>query len=163
MMQIANIAPPTPIVIPTPVIVHIGTRPANASFQHITALYTPWLSGALELESGSTARTSARPVAVFPVPTPNAMIAFSNHSSLQKSLQKPRAIASVSAQQIDIKDTVNKYYISVTAANTPGVIGSIGEICGRHNISLASVLQKELTKKIQQRLLLLQKDVKNRI
>ena len=53
---------------------------------------------------------------------------------------------SVSAQQIDIKDTVNKYYISVTATNTPGVIGSIGEICGRHNISLASVLQKGIDK-----------------
>ena len=53
---------------------------------------------------------------------------------------------SVSAQQIDIKDTVNKYYISVTAANTPGVIGSNGEICGRHNISLASVLQKGIDK-----------------
>ena len=50
------------------------------------------------------------------------------------------------AQQIDIKDTVNKYYISVTAANTPGVIGTIGEICGRHNISLASVLQKGIDK-----------------
>lgn len=48
----------------------------------------------------------------------------------------------INAQQVDIKDTVNKYYISVTAANTPGVIGTIGEICGRHNISLASVLQK---------------------
>ena len=50
------------------------------------------------------------------------------------------------AQQIDIKDTINKYYISVTAANTPGVIGTIGEICGRHNISLASVLQKGIDK-----------------
>ncbi len=48
----------------------------------------------------------------------------------------------INALQVDIKDTVNKYYISVTAANTPGVIGTIGEICGRHNISLASVLQK---------------------
>ena len=48
----------------------------------------------------------------------------------------------INAQQVDIKDTVNRYYISVTAANTPGVIGTIGEICGRHNISLASVLQK---------------------
>ena len=46
------------------------------------------------------------------------------------------------AEQIDINDTINKYYIAITAANTPGVIGSIGEICGRHNISLASVLQK---------------------
>ena len=48
----------------------------------------------------------------------------------------------VNAVQLDITDTVNKYYIAITAANTPGVIGSIGEICGRHNISLASVLQK---------------------
>lgn len=48
----------------------------------------------------------------------------------------------VSAEQIDIKETVNKYYISITASNTTGVIGSIGEICGRHNISLASVLQR---------------------
>ena len=38
MMQIANIAPPTPTVIPIPDMVHIGTRPAKASFQHITAL-----------------------------------------------------------------------------------------------------------------------------
>ena len=52
----------------------------------------------------------------------------------------------INAQQVDIKDTVNRYYISVTAANTPGVIGTIGEICGRHNISLASVLQKGIDK-----------------
>ncbi len=52
----------------------------------------------------------------------------------------------ITAEQIDIKDTVNKYYISITAANTPGVIGSIGEICGRHSISLASVLQKGIDK-----------------
>lgn len=48
----------------------------------------------------------------------------------------------VNAVQIDINDTKNKYYIAITASNTPGVIGSIGEICGKHNISLASVLQK---------------------
>ncbi len=44
--------------------------------------------------------------------------------------------------KVDINDTKNKYYIAITASNTPGVIGCIGEICGRHNISLASVLQK---------------------
>ena len=48
----------------------------------------------------------------------------------------------VNALQVDINDTKNKYYIAITASNTPGVIGCIGEICGRHNISLASVLQK---------------------
>ena len=52
----------------------------------------------------------------------------------------------ITAEQLDIKDTVNKYYISITALNTPGVIGSIGEICGRHSISLASVLQKGIDK-----------------
>lgn len=52
----------------------------------------------------------------------------------------------ITAEQLDIKDTVNKYYISITAVNTPGVIGSIGEICGRHSISLASVLQKGIDK-----------------
>ena len=52
-----------------------------------------------------------------------------------------------SAEQIDINDTTNKYYLSVTATNTPGVIGTIGEICGRHNISLASVLQKGIDEK----------------
>lgn len=48
----------------------------------------------------------------------------------------------INADQLDIKETENKYYISITAMNTPGVIGCIGEICGKHNISLASVLQK---------------------
>ncbi len=52
----------------------------------------------------------------------------------------------INAQQVDIKDTVNKYYISLTAVNTPGVIGALGEVFGRHNISLASVLQKGIGK-----------------
>ncbi len=69
-------------------------------------------------------------------------------SSLGSSNMLPfmKCTHEVNAQQIDIKDTVNKYYISVTAANTPGVIGTIGEICGRYNISLASVLQKGIDK-----------------
>ena len=50
------------------------------------------------------------------------------------------------AQQIDISETINKYYISVTAKNTPGVIGAIGEICGRNGLSLASILQKGIDK-----------------
>ena len=52
----------------------------------------------------------------------------------------------VNAEQIDIVETINKYYIVITANNTQGVIGSIGEVCGRHNISLASILQKGIGK-----------------
>lgn len=53
----------------------------------------------------------------------------------------------VVADQVDIKDTINKYYLSITAQNCTGVIGAVGEICGRHNISLASVLQKGIDEK----------------
>ncbi len=52
----------------------------------------------------------------------------------------------IKASQLDILHTENKYYISITASNIPGVIGTIGEICGRHHINLASVLQKGVCK-----------------
>ena len=42
----------------------------------------------------------------------------------------------------DIKDTINKYYLSLTVSNKVGVIGKIGLICADKGISLASVLQK---------------------
>lgn len=46
------------------------------------------------------------------------------------------------ADQIDIKDTSNKYYISLNAADNPGVIGLVGTLCGKHNLNLANILQK---------------------
>ena len=49
---------------------------------------------------------------------------------------------SENAKMIDIKDTVNKYYLSITAKNNKGVIGTIGTICAQHDISLASIVQK---------------------
>ena len=48
------------------------------------------------------------------------------------------------AQMIDISQTQNKYYISICANNKTGVIGKIGTACGEHNISLASIVQKEV-------------------
>ncbi len=46
------------------------------------------------------------------------------------------------AQMVDISQTYNKYYISITAPNAVGVIGKIGTICAKRNISLSSILQK---------------------
>lgn len=46
------------------------------------------------------------------------------------------------ADMIDISETYNKYYISITAPNNKGVIGKIGNVCANKNISLASILQK---------------------
>ncbi len=49
------------------------------------------------------------------------------------------------AETIDIADTRNKYYVSISAKHCKGVIGRIGTICAENDISLASVVQKEVT------------------
>ena len=48
------------------------------------------------------------------------------------------------AGMIPIEETENKYYLSITAQNSLGVIGRIGKACEEHNISLASIVQKEV-------------------
>ena len=47
---------------------------------------------------------------------------------------------------VNIDDTYNKYYISITAPNAIGVIAKIGTICANKNISLSSILQKGVEK-----------------
>lgn len=49
------------------------------------------------------------------------------------------------ANMIDISQTNNKYYISITARNNKGVIGKIGSICAENDISLASIVQKHIS------------------
>ena len=46
------------------------------------------------------------------------------------------------ADQINVNDTYNKYYISIKAANNVGVIGFIGATCGYNNINLENIIQK---------------------
>lgn len=46
------------------------------------------------------------------------------------------------AHMVDISETTNKYYLSITAKNNKGVIGKIGTICADNDISLASIVQR---------------------
>lgn len=46
------------------------------------------------------------------------------------------------AQQVEIGDTYNDYYISINATNNPGAIGIIGTICGKNNINISTIMQK---------------------
>ena len=46
------------------------------------------------------------------------------------------------AVPVNILDTENKYYLSINAKNSKGVIGKIGKICEDNNISLASIVQR---------------------
>jgi len=68
------------------------------------------------------------------------------------------------ATPVKIEDTFNKYYISITAPNAIGIIAKIGTICAQKKISLASILQREIsddntaeitviTEKVQEKLL----------
>ncbi|MBQ3641428.1 homoserine dehydrogenase [bacterium] len=46
------------------------------------------------------------------------------------------------ADQIDIGDTYNEYYISINANNNPGAIGVVGTVCGKNNINISTIMQK---------------------
>ena len=70
------------------------------------------------------------------------MIARSLETS-QSPLPMTKCTHSKSAKMVKIGDTINKYYLSILANDTPGVIGAIGDICGKHNINISSLLQKE--------------------
>lgn len=48
------------------------------------------------------------------------------------------------AQQINIDETYNKYYISIKTENIVGVIGFIGTTCGNNNINLENIIQKNI-------------------
>lgn len=75
------------------------------------------------------------------------ILAIQRSISASEPLPMMRCNHTVNANQLNISDTVNKYYISLTAVNNPGVIGTIGEICGKHKINLSSVLQKGANRK----------------
>lgn len=49
------------------------------------------------------------------------------------------------ANPVNINNTYNKYYLSIKAPNAIGVIAKIGTICANKNISLASIMQREVS------------------
>ena len=46
------------------------------------------------------------------------------------------------AKQIDINETINCYYLSIVAKNTPGEIGRIGTACAKFGINISYIIQK---------------------
>ncbi len=47
------------------------------------------------------------------------------------------------ANQLPLADIRGRYYIRITCQDTPGVLAGIADVLGRHEISIASVLQHE--------------------
>jgi len=73
-----------------------------------------------------------------------------------------------SAEQLNINDSMSRYYIRVNTDNLPGVIGDLGLTCGRNGINLCSIIQKGLLPDGTARIVLLtelayEKDIQNAI
>lgn len=64
------------------------------------------------------------------------------------------------ADLVNISETQNKYFIHVISLNNPGVIGRVGVICGNHNISLASLLQRGILPDGTARIIMLTEEAK---
>jgi len=48
------------------------------------------------------------------------------------------------AEILPIEETSNKYFIRIDADDTPGVIGSVGNMCSKYGINLNYIVQKEV-------------------
>lgn len=59
-----------------------------------------------------------------------------------KSLNLMMRTCDSKANQIDISQTLNEYYMLIVAQDHKGVIGTIGKICGDNNISIQTVMQR---------------------
>ena len=65
------------------------------------------------------------------------------HKTSESMLPMMRCNHSENAIPVAISNTKNRYYMQIDVKHVPGVIGTIGTICGKHNINLASLLQKD--------------------
>lgn len=66
----------------------------------------------------------------------------SEYGYCDKILPMSRCTHTEMARQMDISQTSNSYYMSITAKNAVGTIGLIGTVCGNHKINLSSILQR---------------------
>lgn len=77
-----------------------------------------------------------------------------------KVLPSMRTNYSTDGNMVSIDETINSYYIHILSFDKPGVIGSLGYICGKHGVSLLSVIQKDLLEGNVARIILLTHQVK---
>ena len=57
-------------------------------------------------------------------------------------LPSTRVKTEIEANQADILNTKNSYFLAINAQNARGTIGTIGSVCAENNINLQSILQK---------------------
>lgn len=45
---------------------------------------------------------------------------------------------------VPVEETINSYYVRFHSVDKPGVIGNMGNACGKHGVSLSGVIQKDM-------------------
>lgn len=58
-------------------------------------------------------------------------------------IPRPGPYGSGQREYLDMGDVTSRYYLRLALADKPGVLGIVATVLGKHNISLASVVQKE--------------------
>lgn len=61
---------------------------------------------------------------------------------------------------VPIEDTVSKFYVKIHSKDEPGVIGHVGQSCGKHGVSLSGVIQKDMIDDGCARIIILTHEVK---
>jgi homoserine dehydrogenase len=123
-------------------------RPAFISINHPLA----WVSGpfnAVSVYGHATGHTMYYGRGAGGEPTASAVISdlFHTAAGISESLFKNLKLWSDMAEpavQLPRETIHSRYYIRVTAEDSPGVLAKIAEKFGKHHISISSVLQKEI-------------------
>ena len=118
----------------------------NANLAHIN-----YVTNAIEITGNPVGTVVLSGAGAGEFPTASSVVGdiLAINSELNKNdyiLPMMRCRHEENAIPVNINDTFNKYYISITAPNAIGIIAKIGTICANKNISLSSILQKEVFK-----------------
>ena len=125
--------------------VHPMLVPINKTLAHIN-----YVTNAVTLTGHPVGEVTLSGPGAGEFPTASSVVgdilAIVSEINSDNVLPMMRCNHSENAQMIDILETQNKYYLSISANNKMGVIGRIGKACEDNNISLASIVQKEIVK-----------------
>lgn len=115
--------------------------------KHLTLAHIDYVTNAVEISGHPIGKTVLSGPGAGEFPTASSVVGdiLAIAAELDKTdyiLPMMRCKHSADAIPVAIDDTVNKYYLSITAPNAIGIIGKIGTLCAKRSISLCSIVQK---------------------
>jgi len=114
---------------------------------HLTLAHIDYVTNAVEISGHPIGKTVLSGPGAGEFPTASSVVGdilaiSAEFGKTDYILPMMRCKHSENAIPVKVDDTINKYYLSITAPNAIGIIGKIGTICAKKNISLSSIVQK---------------------